>query len=169
MGRCLSQTCFSLFIFSVAIILCLALYLLQTHIISSNYTSLSPLCPSSPPPLFSPFPPSFFSFNLFPPALSPFHPCWLPPFSLSVHPSSSLAIFPLRPSLCVSASIRGKWKKWHQLFGKRREMEGERDTEEMKRRIEKWKTKIKRVTLGMIVNEGKGKQETEEEWLVRED
>lgn len=32
-------------------------------------------------------------------------------------------------------------------------------TERMKQRIEKWKAKIKRVTLGLIVKERKGKQE----------
>lgn len=53
---------------------------------------------------------------------------WLLSPRLSVHPSSSADIFLHRPSLSVSASIRGKWKKWHQLFGKRRGMERQKET-----------------------------------------
>lgn len=122
MGRSLSQTCFSLFIFSLPIILCPSLHLQS---LSAHHFIMSHLRPLSPPPLLPPASSrlslrfTFFSIfshiasrilqSLFP-VPSPFHPSLLLP-SLPIHPSSSLAIFPLCPSVCVSASIRGKWKK----------------------------------------------------------
>ncbi len=86
MGRCLSQTCFSLFIFSLPVILCPSLYLssLNAHHFIMLQLFLSPRCPSSPPCLFSPFPPPF-SLHL------PF-----PPFS----PTSPLGSFNLFSSRC---------------------------------------------------------------------
>lgn len=140
MGHCLSQTCFALLIFSFPIILQPSLHL--PYLNAHHFIMLHLFSPLSLhyPHLFSPFLLSFLSifqfpsfsltspfgsFNLFSPRCHLFILPRLPP-SLSIHPSSSLAIFSLHPSLCVSASIRGKWKKWHQLFGKRRDMERER-------------------------------------------
>lgn len=154
MGCCLSLTRFALFIFSFRIILCLASFS-QTHI-WSYYTSFSPVCPSFPL-LFFQLPPSFLSSflysyffsktNLSDPSIS--FPCtvtfssflllflfillhlWL--FFLSIHRSVFLPPLGRNGKSDISYLVNGE--RWR-----------EKDMEEMKQRIEKWKTEIKRVT-----------------------